>query len=150
MTVRGVAGAANVTPEQMRAQFEKVWNNNCIDIVLMRRSDEDAGDYFREDEDPGETEDVIQANVQGQTSNAWSQARQGVLTTEARTHVYVRWFEDIRENDVIKIKRVNLELGNAGLAKDQQYRVENHNKSIHGGVVIFQEFDLKKFDQSEG
>jgi hypothetical protein len=117
-----------------RLQFQAIWSKNTVLVEVQRFDRPQAGDYFHDDESPGPVVRTIWMNVQGTSSNFYRRDKFGITSTESRFHAYTRWYEDIQNNDRI-------------IWDGKMYVVENWNRSLYGGQIVFQEFDLKVVDK---
>jgi len=124
----------DIDVDRIREDFLCIWQKNIIQVDRIRLSNDQAGDYFREDESDGESRRKIWINVQGINSNAYKRIEAGLITPDATLHAFTKYDEDIEEQDVIKI----------GLFL---YRIQGFNKSSFSGQTAFMDFDLKRIDQ---
>lgn len=120
--------------ERMREDFEFIWKRNIVCTELIRQENPQAGDYFREDENPKDIRRKIWLNIQGVTFTNFKRMEAGLITPESTLHVYAKHDENIDNLDIIKIGTF-------------LYRVEGFNKSIYDGQFIFFEFDMKRISE---
>lgn len=125
-----------------RKDFESIFKTNIVQMEIIRNSNTQAGDYFYDDEQQGQTLTTIELNIQGQISNAYNRENQGIIG-QGRLHAYARWNADILETDMLRVSTAVV-IGTFVLNRGDIFKIENFNKSSVEGKVVFQEFDLKK------
>lgn len=118
----------------VREDFEHIWSKNLVKVTLIKNTDSQAGDYFRETNLTKPVTKEIYLNLQGKNALKYSRQEFGISTVGQTFHAYAKYDENIENKDII-------------LWNGKRFIVENHDVGMYKGQYIFQECDIKRVDK---
>jgi len=120
----------NVSVDRIREDFAKIFELNAQNVILVRESSPESGNYGYIGDTNTESQRIIRLNIQGVTSDSYDRKRQGIDSSRSVFHCYAYYDEDIINTDLILMNGV-------------KYVIKNWNQSFKDGQTGFQEFDIE-------